>query len=145
MSVLNKGLIFATTIKRIPYFDLIAPIEEAALKVPKTKADELRWKVRQAIEKLKPSKPNISKAERQAIKSLQGDNSIIILPADKGNATVVMDRVEYSNKLADLMGNGGHCKAKKDPPVKTERKLSHILGKNKDLIPQIKYGHSTLQ
>ena len=77
--------------------------------------------------------------ERQALKSLQDDNSIIILPADEGNATVVMDRVEYSNKLADLIGNGGYCKQKKDPNLKTERKLSQILGKNKNLIPQTKY------
>ena len=108
-SVLNKGLNFATTIKRIPYLDLIAPIEGAALKIPKPRADELRWKVRQALEKSKPPKPNISETERQVLKSLQDDNNIIILPADKGNATVVMDRVEYSNKLADLIGNGGYC------------------------------------
>ena len=31
-SVLNKVLNFATTIKRIPYFDLIAPIKDTALK-----------------------------------------------------------------------------------------------------------------
>ena len=64
---------------------------------------------------------------------LQVDKSIIILPADKGNATVVMDRVEYSNKLSDMIDSGGYCK------VKTKRKLSKILGKNKDLIPQTKY------
>ena len=31
------------------------------------------------------------------------------------------------------------CKVKKDPTLKTKRKLSQILGKNKDLIPQTKY------
>ena len=82
------------------------------------------------LRKSKPQKPNISKTERQAIKSLQDDNNIIILPADKGNATVVMDRVECSNKLADLIGNSGYCKVKNDPILKTERKLSQILGKN---------------
>ena len=95
--------------------------------------------MRQALEKSKPPKPNISKTERQALKSLQDDDSIIILPADKGNATVVMDRLEYSNKLTDLIGNGGYSKIKKDSTLKTERKLSKILGKNKDLISQTKY------
>ena len=137
--VLNKDLNFTTTIKQISYLDLITPIKDAALKIPKARADELRWKVRQALEKWKPLKPNISKTERQALKSLQDDNSIIILPGDKGNATMVMDRVEYSNKLADLIANGGYCKVKKDPTLKMERKLSQILGKNKDLIPQSKY------
>ena len=46
-----------------------------------------------------------------------------------------MDTVEYSNKLADLIGNGGYFKVNKDP---IERKLSQILVKNKDLIPQTK-------
>ena len=47
--------------------------------------------------------------------------------------------MEYSNKLADLIDNGGYSKVKKGPTLKTERKLSQILGKNKDLIPQTKY------
>ena len=29
-----------------------------------------------------------------------------------------MNRVEYSNKLADLIGNGGYCKVKKDLTLK---------------------------
>ena len=73
-SVLNKGPNFATTIKRISYLDLIGPIKDAALKIPKARANELRWK--------------------------------------------------FGNKLADLIGNGGYCKVKKDPALKTERKLS---------------------
>ena len=57
----------------------------------------------------------------------------------KGNATLVMDKLEYSIKLADLISNGGYCKIKKDQTQKTKKKLSHILSKNKDLKPQMKY------
>ena len=31
-----------------------------------------------------------------------------------------MDRVEYSNKLADLIGNGGYCKEGTDPEDRKE-------------------------
>ena len=89
------------------------------LKIPKARAAELGWKVRQALEKSKPLKQNISKTDRQAIKLQLDDNSIIILPADKSNATVVIDRMEYSILT-----------------LKTERTLSQILSKNKHLIPQ---------
>ena len=99
--------------------------------------------MRQALEKSKPPKPNISKSERLAIKSLQDDNNIIILPADKGNTIVVVDRVLYSNKLPDLSDNDGYCKVKKDQILKTERKRLQILSKNKYLIPQIKYRQLT--
>ena len=91
------------------------------------------------LEKSKPTKPSISKEESLAIKSQQGDENIIILPAGKGNDTVVRDKVENTDKLADLIGNGGYCKVKKDPTQKTEKKLSQILSKNKDLIPQMIY------
>ena len=96
-----------------------------------------------ALEKLKPPKPNNSKMERLAIKSLQHDKNFILLPADKGNVTIVMDKVQYSNKLADLIASGGYCNVKKNPMLKTERKLSQILNKNKDLIPQKKYRQLT--
>ena len=68
--------------------------------------------MRQTLEKSKPSKPNISK-EGLASKLLQSDENLIILPADKTITTVVIDKVEYSNKLADLIGNDGYCKVKK--------------------------------
>ena len=56
---------------------------------------------------------------------------------------MVMDRVEYSNKLVNFIDNGGYCKVKKDPTLKMERKLSQILSKNKDFIPQIKFRQLT--
>ena len=119
-SVLNKGLNFTMT-KWIPYLDLIAFVKEAASKIPYAQADELRWKVSQALEKWKPPKPNISKGEWLAVKSLQG-NKNINLPADKNNVTVVMDKVEF------LIGNGSYSKVKMDTTLKTERKLSQVLG-----------------
>ncbi|XP_029653438.1 uncharacterized protein LOC115226568 [Octopus sinensis] len=69
-AVLNKGHNFATTIKRIPYLDIIASIEEITVKIPKARGDELRWKVRQVLEKAKLSEPNITKEETFAIKRL---------------------------------------------------------------------------
>ena len=48
--------------------------------------------------KTKPNailKPNIVKSEANAIKSLQNDHTIIIKEADKGGATVIMDREHY--------------------------------------------------
>ena len=39
--------------------------------------------------------PNLSKEERQALKDLKEDSSIIIKPADKGSVTVVWDKNDY--------------------------------------------------
>ena len=87
--------------------------------------------MRQALEKAKPPKPNVTIEELAAIKNLKRDN-IIILPADKGNATVVMNKEEYTIKMKSLVSEGTYIKLKKDPTPACERKLTKLLKKNKD-------------
>ena len=55
------------------------------------------------------------------------DDSIVILPADKGNATVVMDRSEYEGKLEAMLSNGTYRKQKKDPTPKIEREIGKTM------------------
>ena len=131
-NVLNKGLNFATSIRHINHLDIIAPIEEAASRIGQEKGDELRWKVRQALEKAKTPKPNLTRQQQAAMQSLSRDTDIIILPADKGNATVVMDKSDYSRKLDEHINDNTYVKLKRDPTAATERKLTKVLKKNKD-------------
>jgi hypothetical protein len=53
-----------------------------------------------------PLKFNLTLGERRALKGLIGNHQIVIFPADKGAATVVMDRIEYLTEgyrqLSDL-------------------------------------------
>ena len=63
----------------------------------------------------------------------QQDKNIIIVPAGKGNANC------RNGILQQIGGLDWQWWLKKDPILKTERKLSQILGKKKDLIPQTKY------
>ncbi len=44
------------------------------------------------------SSPRITPLERRAMASLKRDQSITILPADKGGTTVVLDRDAYIQK-----------------------------------------------
>ena len=59
--------------------DIMTPIEETAMQIGREKGDELRCKVRQALEKSKPPKPIVTKEERAAIKNLRNDDNIIIV------------------------------------------------------------------
>ena len=43
-----------------------------------------------------------------------------------------MDKSDYTRKLEDHISSSSDSKVKKDPTIKTERKLSQILIKNKD-------------
>ena len=48
---------------------------------------------------------NLHPSEQKALKNLKADKSIVIAPADKGNATVVLDLLDYDRKIRDLLGD----------------------------------------
>lgn len=43
--------------------------------------------------------PNLTKGEEEALKTLMSDSSIIIKPADKGNAIIIMNRNQYLKEV----------------------------------------------
>ena len=92
-SVLSKGLNFAISPHRIPSNDIIVT----------NKATQLRTEIVGAIKSSKVPKSNISKGEKTALGSLKQKDSFMILPADKGRATVVMDKTEYEKKVNTML------------------------------------------
>ena len=51
----------------------------------------------------------------------------MILPADKGNVTVVLDKIQYEEKMRTLLGNPVYRKINKNPTGYIERKTSKEL------------------
>ncbi|BHF71353.1 hypothetical protein SprV_0401441100 [Sparganum proliferum] len=45
----------------------------------------------------------LSKVERDALRELKADKDLVIVPADKGRATVVLDRADYLQKAKGLL------------------------------------------
>ena len=77
---------------------IVAATELACRSFPTNEATQLTTEIVGAIKSSKVPKSNISKAEKTALQSLKQEDSIMILPADKGGATVVMDKTEYEKK-----------------------------------------------
>ena len=69
---------------------------------------------------------------RKAVRTLRNDENIVILPADKGNSTVVMDRTEYDRKLEEMLSDNTYKKLDKDPTAKIKRKVAKTLKKTED-------------
>jgi hypothetical protein len=46
-------------------------------------------------------------AERRALRSLKANEALTVLPADKGNATVVQNTSDYNRKIAALLEDKG--------------------------------------
>ncbi|XP_022079663.1 uncharacterized protein LOC110973280 [Acanthaster planci] len=66
------------------------------------------------------TKPNLSRQDPSVITPLRHDKSIHNLQADKGNATVAMDKSEYDHKVADILNSGCYRALQKDPTIHQE-------------------------
>ena len=98
-SVLAKGSGFAI-IPKINKTDFIVPIE-AALQLPDAAKQDLeitRVKICDTISKAVQPTRNFSRVEWTAYRNLRDYDSIRILQADKGNAIVLLDKVNYHKK-----------------------------------------------
>ena len=73
--------------------------------LPNKKADMIRAKVSLTLQNSKPPKDNLSKNERNALKELQSDTSIVVSPAGKGRSTVVLNREDFLEKCMDHTNN----------------------------------------
>ena len=95
-NLLAKGLNFSIDLSNtLPKKDIIATVEDAVKDLEKEEADTIRAKVSLTLQNSKPPKDNLSKDERKALKELQSDTSIVILPADKGRSIVILNHEDY--------------------------------------------------
>jgi len=145
--VLALGMNFALTPNRIPTSDIITATEATARCLDPVIADQLRAGVSRALASSIVPKSNLTYAQCAALKDLRKDDGIVILPADKGNATVILDKDEYSKKMKSLFDDmTTYRPVSRDPTTRIEKKivksvrnlhrLGHISDKLKDrLLP----------
>nr|VZI35349.1 unnamed protein product [Spirometra erinaceieuropaei] len=70
----------------------------------------------------------LSKAERHAFKELRADNDLVIVPADKGRSTVVLDRTDYYQNAKILLDDRQSCVPCESNPMKMlTREISATL------------------
>ena len=76
----------------------------------------------------------MTKHENQALKRLKDDSNIVILPADKGRVTVVMDKADYFDTMEALVNDKQtYEELKRDSTPALQGKLnSKILTLKKD-------------
>nr|XP_023027235.1 uncharacterized protein LOC111515239 [Leptinotarsa decemlineata] len=102
-SVLARGVNFAIVPRRVPNEEIIAGTEAAIRNLSDEGAEDIRIITANILNKARPPKCNISKREIAALKNLNSDESITILPTDKVNTTVILKTEEYNNKIEELL------------------------------------------
>lgn len=129
LSVLGLGLNFNMGPAPDPR-KVVCAVEQAVSLVEPSLRDEARTRAVSVLSKLraKPEVFPLSESECAAVRSLRDNEEIVVLPADKGNVTVVMDAEEYSTKMLALLGDAGtYASLGKDPTQKVQQELQKLL------------------
>jgi hypothetical protein len=92
--VLQKGLNFEVAVTH-SNLDMACAAESVESKLLPVVGMEFKWKIRSMLEKPKPLISNITRAESNALESIKSNTDMRILPADKGNCTVVMNESTF--------------------------------------------------
>ena len=103
VSLLEKGLNFAVTPTNIPATEIVAKVESAIRTLDSEQADTVTRSVNNILQQAEPPKPNITKEMQEALNNLKQDDSIMILLADKGRASVVLNTDTYHDKMKTLI------------------------------------------
>lgn len=129
-AVLAKGLNFAPTPTSTPTLQVISGVERAITGLPVDAAEEVRSEVSRVLKRTTTSRPNITKEERAALRKMRNDDSIVVLPADKGNASVVMLSTDYKQKIQAILEDEAYRPLNRDPTTSVERKTTNLINRS---------------
>ena len=131
LSVLAKGLNCSVTPRKIPFVDIITETESVCGRLPEGEKHILRSKVANILKNPGRLESNITKEELQALDDLRKDDTIEILPADKGRCVVVLDKTEYHQKCEGLLNDKKTYErlGKRNPTHGYKKKLVALLTK----------------
>ena len=133
--ILSYGLKHSVTPKRIPTETIVSSVEAVLSRqrdLSEPVKDNIRSRIASTLQSASLPDNNLTNDERQALKRLKTDKDIVILPADKGRVTVVMDRTDYHDKMNGLVNDKQtYEELKRDPTPALQRKLNSKLLKLK--------------
>ena len=103
----------------------------------------LRARVATTLRNFKTPKCNVSREEKSALRSLKqkSKSDIVILSADKGNCTVIMNQTDYDQKAKALLNTDAYVTVRNDPTKTLQSKVQREWRAMKDkyAIPRHSY------
>ena len=135
VKLLQRGPKFAVSTPKVPVTEYIAVTKQICDRLGENidgvDCSEYYQKTKDLLQDYKgkhASHPNISKMEREAIKTLKEDNTCVVLTADKG---VVMDKSSYIDKCMALLQDTNVYQPCRDLTGQIHRQVQATLRKLK--------------
>ena len=102
--VLSYGLKHSVTPKLRPLSSVEAALSRQR-ELSESIKDNTRSRIASTIQSASRNGRNLTKEEQHALKRLENDEDIALLPVDKGRVTVVMDKTDYHDKMDALVND----------------------------------------
>ena len=138
VKLLQRGPKFTVSTPKVPVTEYIAVTKQICDRLGENTdgvdCSEYYQKTKVLLQDYKgkhASQPNISKMEREAIKTLKEDNTCVVLTADKGIAMVVMDKNSYIDKCMALIQDSNVYQPCRDLTGQIHRQIQATLRKLK--------------
>ena len=135
--VLSLGLKFVPTPTSDPTPDLAPCIQNVTKQLGEGMESSVTYQVSSVLSQFDArrdmSRDNLTPQQRTAVKSLKSLKSVLkFLPADKGNATVVLTHEQYLDKVNEHLSSGSYTLLATDPTQSITNKLYRVLKKLRD-------------
>jgi hypothetical protein len=114
----------------LPIEDILTGLEKAIKTLAAEMAEEDRQETVRIIRDSSTPRDNLSGAERKPLRDLRKNTDLTVLPADKGNSTVVVNTVEYNPNIGALLEDPAYRGLARDPTEAVERKNILLLKKS---------------
>lgn len=116
MTVLAKGLNYSLAPSKVKYADYLLPFELlhrdiSSLPVINGDSESVKTRLKDiALSSFynyngNPTPQNLTRAETLALKSLRENKEIVIQKSDKGNSVVILNRVDYNQKMVEILSD----------------------------------------
>lgn len=129
---LGPKFAFPPSNKDISMKHLLAEVEEVVVTAPSNMQNILRAKATNAvtnyIKKNENTRDILSEMQQKTKSFIRGNPDMIITKSDKGNVTVVMNRGEYENRVAEMVSDSDVYKVlDRDPTSKLQTQNNDIV------------------
>jgi len=118
---------FAIVPAKLPVEEIIANVESGIRSLLMHTAEHLRAETSRVLQRSKPPKNNLTFGETAAPKTLNQDKNILVLPADKGNATVIISTTDYERKIETVLNPITYKKLPRDPTARILRTTNQLI------------------
>ena len=67
---------------------------------------------------------NLTKDERECLKNLAAKDDLVLQKSDKGNSIVILNKIDYTNRVKDLLSDTTKFKVAN---IKSGKEIRHII------------------